>query len=291
MAFTSRRRNHRRDRSGGLAKFLSELGSSDQFCKSTCTNEDVFGFRLDAVDQQTAIALIDAWAQERQGRTVCLCNVHSVVTAWRFEEFAEALKSADLALPDGAPLAWVLRLIGNKGQKRVAGPDLMWEWCKHATSAHSSIYLCGSTPEILHQLETNLENHFPLLNIAGSHSPPFKPLTEQEDQDLVDTINASGAGIVWIAFGCPKQEIWMHAHRGRVKPVMVGVGAAFDFHAGAVKRAPLWAQQAGLEWAYRLMRSPSYLWRRYIFNNPLFVGLIAWNLSKRAMHSIVSKCM
>jgi N-acetylglucosaminyldiphosphoundecaprenol N-acetyl-beta-D-mannosaminyltransferase len=180
-----------------------------------------------------------------------------------------------MATPDGAPVAWLIRKLGKVVQERINGPDLMWHYCDSATDQGGPIFLYGGSPETLMLLEKNLMNAFPDLRIAGSYSPPFRELTEQEDEEIVARINASGATTVWVSLGCPKQEMWMAAHRGRIHAVMVGVGAAFDYHAGTIRRAPVWMQDRGLEWLHRLLSEPGRLWRRYLVTNSLFIVLAA----------------
>ncbi len=241
----------------------------------------VLGTPIDALSPRQALDRIAAWAAAGDSRSVCICNVHSVVTASQEPPFAAALAAADMATPDGAPVAWMLRRQGVPAQRRVCGPDLMWAYCGEAAARGESIYLYGSTPETLARLQDRLLAAFPGLRIAGSWSPPFRAPTPEEDQADVERINASGAGTVWVSLGCPKQELWMAAHRGRVKAVMVGVGAAFDFHAGTVQRAPLWMQRSGLEWLHRLASEPRRLWRRYLHTNTRFIWGALRQLSAR----------
>ncbi|MFA6262566.1 MAG: WecB/TagA/CpsF family glycosyltransferase [Bacteroidia bacterium] len=241
----------------------------------------VLGAPIDVVTPHEAAARIAGWAQQRDGRYVCICNVHSVVTASRDAAFAQVLAGADLATPDGAPVAWLLRRLGAAGQSRVAGPDLMLEVCALAAASGEAIYLLGSTAETLAALTQKLRERWPALHIAGSHSPPFRALTAAEDEAVVQAINASGAGIVWVSLGCPKQERWMAEHRGRVQAVMVGVGAAFDFHAGTIRRAPSWMRDHGLEWLHRLWSEPRRLAGRYLVTNTLFIAGVAKQLLTR----------
>jgi N-acetylglucosaminyldiphosphoundecaprenol N-acetyl-beta-D-mannosaminyltransferase len=243
----------------------------------------VLGAPIDALTWSDALARLHAWAHACESRVVCICNAHSVVTASRDARFAQVLAAADLCTPDGAPVAWMLRRLGHAGQQRINGPDLMWRYCADAAKRGESIYLYGGSPATLERLQQRLRAAFPGLVIAGAVSPPFRPLTPQEEQDAVDAINASGAGTVWVGLGCPKQELWMHAQRGRVHAVMVGVGAAFDYHAGTVRRAPPWMQRAGLEWLHRLASEPRRLWRRYLVTNTLFVVGAAVQLLRRAV--------
>lgn len=231
----------------------------------------VLGAPIDLVDYERAVDRIAGWSQRRESRYVCICNVHSVVTASADASFSAAIASADLATPDGAPVAWMLRRLGAARQRRVTGPDLMSAYMERAQETGESVYFYGSTTETLALLQAELRHRFPRLTIAGADSPPFRELTAAEDRDAVDRINASGAGTVWVSLGCPKQERWMANHRGQVRAVMIGVGAAFDFHSGRVGRAPPWMRASGLEWLHRLLSEPRRLWRRYLVTNTLFI--------------------
>jgi N-acetylglucosaminyldiphosphoundecaprenol N-acetyl-beta-D-mannosaminyltransferase len=240
---------------------------------------------IDALTWDEALARISGWASARESRVVCICNAHSVVTAGHDADFARALADADLCTPDGAPVAWMLRRLGHADQQRINGPDLMWRYCAAAAARGESIYLYGGTESTLALLRQRMRTAFPGLFIAGAVSPPFRPLTPQEQADAVAAINASGAGTVWVGLGCPKQELWMHALRGQVQAVMVGVGAAFDYHAGTVHRAPPWMQRAGLEWLHRLASEPRRLWRRYLVTNTWFVIGAARQLIRRRFNA------
>ena len=231
----------------------------------------VLGVAVDALTWTEAVDRIVGWALRRESRTVCICNVHSIMTARKTPEHAEAINSADLVTPDGAPVAWMLRKIGYRDQERINGPDLMWKCCRRASGVQTEMFLYGGSPSTLRHLEKRLRMEFEGINIVGAFSPPFRGLSAEEDSAIVDMINRSGARIVWVGLGCPKQEAWMHAHRHRIKAVMVGVGAAFDFHAGVVKRAPLWMRQNGLEWLHRLMQDPRRLATRYLVGNSAFI--------------------
>lgn len=235
------------------------------------TTTPVLSAPIDALTWDHAIERIATWAGAKESRYVCICNAHSVVTADTDAKFGNVVRNADMATPDGAPVAWMLRQTGHSGQQRINGPDLMWKYCAYAEKAVESIYLYGSTAATLKALEIKLHQAFPNLLIAGSWSPPFRALTPQEEAEDIERINASGAKTVWVSLGCPKQELWMAAHRGRVQAVMVGVGAAFDYHAGLLERAPLWMQHRGLEWLHRLATEPRRLWRRYLITNTLFI--------------------
>ncbi len=228
-----------------------------------------------------AIHRIDSWAGARESRVVCICNVHSVVSGLDDADFRRIIDEADMATPDGWPVAWMLRRLGVAGQPRVSGPDLMIDYIDHAARSGQPVFLLGSTPATLQALQRMLRARWPALRIAGAESPPFRPLSEAEDAALVERINRSGAGTVWVSLGCPKQERWMAAHRGRVQAVMIGVGAAFDFHAGTIRRAPAWMQRNGLEWLHRLASEPRRLWRRYLGTNTRFMLAAARQLLAR----------
>lgn len=226
---------------------------------------------IDALTWEDALQQITQWAGARESRYVCICNVHSVVTTTNDVEFKIAVNNADMATPDGAPVAWALRRLGHPAQERINGPDLMMKYLAEAERLGQSVFFYGSTEATLAQLRIALAARFPGLRIAGTHSPPFRPLTREEDDRIVDMINESGANAVFVGLGCPKQEKWMAEHRGRIRGVMIGVGAAFDYHAGVIKRAPLWWQRNGLEWLYRLGSEPRRLFKRYMVTNTLFV--------------------
>jgi N-acetylglucosaminyldiphosphoundecaprenol N-acetyl-beta-D-mannosaminyltransferase len=233
--------------------------------------ERVLETRIDVISWPQALDFISGWASRHESRYVCICNVHSVVTATQDRSFEQVINQADLATPDGAPIAWMLRGLGFRGQRRINGPDLMLKYCEMASAGNESIFLFGSTEETLRTLQARLRDRFPSLRIAGAISPPFRPMSEQEDAEIVAAINASGAGTVWVSLGCPKQEKWMAAHRGRVQAVMIGVGAAFDYHAGTLKRAPSWMQNNGLEWLHRMVSEPRRLTKRYLQTNSVFI--------------------
>ena len=197
-----------------------------------------------------------------------------VMSAREDPEARVAVLGATLAVPDGQPLVWALRALGHGTATRVYGPDLMAAFCARAARKGTPMYLYGGrSPEALSLLEQRLRERFAGLRIAGGYSPPFRALSAPEEDLLIAEINASGAQVVWVGTGQPKQEKWMHRVRPRLSaPLLVGVGAAFDFHAGLVPQAPHWLQRAGLEWAYRLAHEPRRLWRRYSRQNPRFIA-------------------
>lgn len=240
---------------------------------------EVLGAQIDALSWNDAMARLLGWARARESRYVTICNVHVVVSASRDAAYRDIINGSDMATPDGAPVAWMLRRHGHTDQSRISGPDLMWALCERAAAEGLPVYCYGSTEPTLALLEARLRAAFPALSMT-MESPPFRALSADEDTAAVARINASGAGIVFVGLGCPKQERWMAEHRGRdaldgsplrVKAVMIGVGAAFDFHAGTVRRAPAWMREHGLEWLHRLLSEPRRLWKRYLVTNTLFI--------------------
>lgn len=233
--------------------------------------QEVLTIPIDVIEWKEAEGLITAWAQRRQSRYVCLCNVHSVVTAKGDRGFEKVIREADIATPDGMPVAWMLRALGFSKQARINGPDLLWRLCGLLPRKGVSAYFYGGAERTLIKLRERLSEEFPDLQIAGMASPPYRELSEEEDEADVGVINDSGAGVVFVSLGCPKQERWMATHRGRINAVMIGVGAAFDYHAGTLRRAPLWMRKSGLEWFFRLALEPRRLWKRYLVTNSLFI--------------------
>jgi len=216
--------------------------------------------------------------------------VNLVMSAREDPRARAAARQATLAVPDGMPLVWALRALGHARATRIYGPDLMARFCARAAQAGTPIYLYGGrTPEALELLERRLRERFPGLQIAGGFSPPFRELTDAEEQQVISAIDASRAAVVWVGIGQPKQERWMARMRPRLAaPLLVGVGAAFDFHAGLVPQAPAWMQRSGLEWVYRLAREPRRLWRRYARYNPRFVVGFAGQYLRARRHGQAS---
>jgi len=238
----------------------------------------VLDTHIDAIGWDEVVSRIASWASHRQSRVVALCNVHSVVTASQDPAFQTVLSQADLALPDGAPVAWALRREGFSGQQRINGPDLTWRYLQVAEQLGQSVFFYGSTQDTLDRLMVTIKDSFPKLKIVGMESPPYRELSAEEDQAYVDQINQSGANVLFVGLGCPKQEAWMAAHRGRIKAVMLGVGAAFDYHAGTIQRAPVWMQKIGMEWFHRLLSEPRRLFKRYTVTNSIFIYRMIKNL-------------
>lgn len=204
---------------------------------------------------------------------IVAANVHVIMTGYFNPTYQTNINQAFMVTPDGMPLVWKLRLLGIKNQTRVYGPDLMLALCKTLAENEIPIYLYGGTELTLEKLQIKLTRKFPNLNIVGTHSPPFRPLTSSEEVEDRRRIENSGAKVIFVGLGCPKQEEWMARQKGYLNGVMIGVGAAFRFHTGEVPQAPQWMMKAGLEWLYRLVSEPRRLWKRYVFNNPVFVYL------------------
>ena len=234
---------------------------------------DVLGVPLALTDYECTIDWIDATVAAGGRGYICVAAVHTVMACQEDEELRAAVLGSSLTVPDGQPLVWAMNALGHELPHRVYGPDLMDRYCQRAALTGARIFLYGGRNEdALMRLELNLRARHPGLNIVGGHVPPFRPLTPGEEEAVVEKINGSGADVVWVGIGVPKQEKWMASMRGRLDPpVLVGVGAAFDFHAGLVPQAPGWMQRMGLEWAYRLAQEPRRLWRRYLRYNPRFV--------------------
>lgn len=225
-----------------------------------------------------AAKAVAGWACNSESRYVCIANVHVVMEAWDSPAFREVVNTADLVTPDGMPLVWLMSLKGQRDQQRVYGPTLMLHVLEIAAQEKIPVGFYGSTPDVLHSLVERMQVRYEDLEIALSVSPPFRVATPEEDARIIDEINRSGAKILFVGLGCPKQEIWMKEHRGRVNAAMLGVGAAFDFHSGFKPQAPAWMQKLGLEWLFRLLSEPGRLWKRYLYNNPRFLVLAAADL-------------
>jgi N-acetylglucosaminyldiphosphoundecaprenol N-acetyl-beta-D-mannosaminyltransferase len=223
-----------------------------------------------------ALATIDGWIARGERQYVCVSGIHGVMESQRDETLRAIHNSAGMVTPDGMPLVWISRLKGFGHVQRVYGPDLLLACCEHSETHGYRHYFYGGGPGVPEQLAGRLQARFPRLTVVGGYSPPFRPLTPDEDAEIVARINAAAPDIVWVGLSTPKQERWMSEHRDRLNaPVCVGVGAAFDFHAGLKAQAPRWMQRSGLEWMFRLYQEPRRLWRRYLRNNPLFVWQVA----------------
>lgn len=235
----------------------------------------IIGTDVTTLTEQGCAEVILGWAAAGESRVVVCANTHVLTMAARSAPYRAAIDCADMVTPDGMPLAWCLRRMGSPGHDRVYGPDLMLTVCRRAAEQGLSVFLYGSTEATLAALVSGLKARVPELVVAGTLSPPFRELTQAEVEAHAERVARSGASILFVGLGAPKQELWMARQRGRVPMPMLGVGAAFDFHAGTLAQAPSWMQDRGLEWLYRVAHEPRRLWRRYLVGNTLFVVLAA----------------
>ena len=238
----------------------------------------ILGMRVDSTGYADAAGRVTGWAREGQSRYVCCASVNNVMEAFDSVEFRQIMNTADLVTPDGMPLVWGLRALGARGASRVYGPDLTALVLEAAAREGLPVGFYGTDENTLHPLVANVRRRFPSLRIAYAFSPPFRAPTPDEDDQVVREIDSSGARILFVGLSTPKQERWMAAHRGRLRTVMLGVGAAFDFLAGTKPQAPRWMQRAGLEWMFRLLTEPRRLGPRYFRHNPRFVTFFAMQL-------------
>lgn len=246
------------------------------------TKLDLFGIGISPTTYEEAVQLILDAAEQRRPAVVACQAVHAVVTAGRDSELRRRVNSFELVTPDGQPVRWAINWLYRAGlAERVYGPELMLRVCSEAAAREVPIYLYGGTPDVLARLHRRLVRTCPGLRIAGSESPPFRPLTEEEDRQVVERINASGARLVFVGLGCPKQDHFAYEHRERLAAVQLCVGAAFDFHAGIKPMAPPWMQRHGLEWFFRLCCEPRRLARRYLVTNTLFVTKLAGAIAEQ----------
>ncbi|MFB3917630.1 MAG: WecB/TagA/CpsF family glycosyltransferase [Terriglobales bacterium] len=234
---------------------------------------DVLGVRVHAVQIPQVICRIEQWISEgRSAHYVTLTNVHAVMEAHSDPDFKQVLNKAATVCPDGMPLVWLGRLRGFDMPRRVYGPDLLWDFCKATQYLGYRHFFYGGRPGVAERLAGELVRSFPGLKVVGCYSPPFGSLTREEELEITDMINDAAPDVLWVGLGCPKQEFWMHEHRQQVRvPVMLGVGQAFDIHAGNLRQAPRWMREHGLEWLFRLCLEPRRLWRRYLVYNSWFI--------------------
>lgn len=237
---------------------------------------DVLGVGISVVDTGAALETIGGWIERREPNYVCVTGVHGVMECQRDAELLGIHNRSGLTVPDGMPMVWAGRRAGADGIGQVRGSDLMLAVLATAAVRGWSSFLYGGAPGVPERLAARLNERFPGIRIADVHSPPFRPPTRDEDAAIVDRIDRSRADLVWVGLSTPKQERWMAEHRSRLSaPVLLGVGAAFDMHAGLVPQAPLWMQRRGLEWSYRVAREPRRLARRYLRNNPAYLARTA----------------
>lgn len=236
--------------------------------KSNIPTCNIMGVNIAAINMEWLKRYLKDNLQDLKGDYICVSNVHTTVTSYEDENYRNIQNNALMAIPDGGPLSSIGRKRGFSSMDRTAGPSLMEEIFKDKGYTH---YFYGSTDETLESLEKKLKEKYPNIKIVGMYSPPFRKLTEEEDEKVIEKINDCHPDFVWIGLGAPKQEIWMAEHQGKVNGLMIGVGAGFDYFAGNIKRAPLWMQKSNLEWLYRLIQDPKRLFKRYFVTNTKFI--------------------
>lgn len=243
------------------------------------SRHEVFGVKISAATYEQAQAAVMSAAKRRASATVTHMSGHGFTMAARDSSFREVINSFDIIAPDGQPVRWLVNRFHGAGlPDRCYGPELMIRLCRAAAREGVSIYLYGSSEEVLAQLSRNLRRQCDGLIIAGFESPPFRALSEQEELEAIERMNESGAGLIFLGLGCPRQDVFAAKHRGRLRGVLLCVGAAFDFHAGNKKMAPRWMQAHGLEWFFRLTQEPTRLWRRYLSIHATFAFLLTRRL-------------
>lgn len=247
----------------------------------------VLGVRVHMVQIPDVVEVMEGWIEERQGcHYIAATGMHGVMEAHKHLDFKAILNSAALFIPDGISLVWIARWRGFQLKKRVCGSDLMVEFCRLNSPKGYRHFFYGDTDNTLQHLSAKLREQIPSLDVVGTYSPPFRPLTVEEDADVVRMINEAEPDVLWIGLGCPKQERWMFEHREKLNvPVIVGVGAAFKFLSGRTKRAPVWVGDHGLEWVWRFLHDPRRVWRRVLIDGPRFACLVALELSRLKRYS------
>jgi N-acetylglucosaminyldiphosphoundecaprenol N-acetyl-beta-D-mannosaminyltransferase len=235
----------------------------------------ILDVKINLIDYDTVLALVTESISKRYaGRYICASPVHPIIVSQKDKTVKHALNNSWLTVPDGMPVVWAAKLLGGKLKNRVYGPELMLRSCKMAELSGFSVFLYGGTPQALNKLELNLKRLYPRLHIAGTCSPPFRPLSTEEEGVINKKLNSCHADILFVGLGAPKQEKWMAEHCRKLNiPVTMGVGAAFDFISGQKKQAPTWMQKTGMEWFFRLIQEPQRLWQRYFLGNTIFCFL------------------
>jgi exopolysaccharide biosynthesis WecB/TagA/CpsF family protein len=266
------------DRSESVQIVLTPPGTTRSRATVWPPKFDLFGVEVSATDYDETVNVVLAAAHRRESALVTFLPVHGIVTAAGDPNYLYRVNAFDLAAPDGMPVRWAMNFLHKlKMPDRVCGPEAMTRICRRAAQDGIGIYLYGSTVDTLDGLKRNLTATHPELRIVGTDSPPFRELTEEERGQAVQRINDSGAGLVFIGLGCPRQDFFAYHNRNQIRAVQLCVGAAFDFHAGMLKRPPKWMQKWGLEWTYRLTQEPRRLWRRYLVTNTTF----CWKMARR----------
>jgi N-acetylglucosaminyldiphosphoundecaprenol N-acetyl-beta-D-mannosaminyltransferase len=241
---------------------------------------NILGVGISAINMPMALATIEGWIARRDPSYVCVAPVHTIIECQRDSALRDVVNRSGLTTPDGMPLVWLSRLHGSRYVDRVYGPDLMLALCERSVARAYRHFLYGGGPGVADALATRLRQRFPGLEIVGTYAPPFRPMTVDEEADVARRIDEAAADVVWVGLGTPKQDRWIAEHVGQLSaPVLIGVGAAFDFLSGRKRQAPRSVQRSGLEWLFRLSQEPRRLWYRYLVYNPLFIALVLAQLS------------
>jgi N-acetylglucosaminyldiphosphoundecaprenol N-acetyl-beta-D-mannosaminyltransferase len=249
---------------------------------------NVLGVGVSAVNMALAVERIEGWIARGERHYVCVTGVHGVMESQHDQTLRRIHNRAGLVTPDGMPMVWLSWLGGQRHVDRVYGPDLLDACCERSVARGYRHFFYGGGSGVAERLAERLLGRFPGLRIVGCYTPPFRQLTEEEDAAVVRQINEAEPDIVWVGLSTPKQERWMADHVGRVQAsALIGVGAAFDFHAGLKKQAPRWMQRAGLEWFFRLATEPRRLWKRYLVNNPAFVWRVLLQATRVRTHPLL----
>lgn len=247
---------------------------------------DILGVLVSPIDMKVALDRVESWIRQRSSQYVCVTGTHGVIESQADEELRGIHNRAGLVAPDGMPLVWFCRALGFKHTARVYGPDLMRQLTAVSAVRGYRQFYYGGNDGVAEMLSRTLQKVHPKLEVAGTHTPPFRPLTPEEDEAVIEKINALKPDILWVGLSTPKQEYWMAAHANRLDvPVMIGVGAAFDFLAGLKSQAPAWMQRSGLEWFFRLVTEPRRLWRRYLTIVPQFIFLSGQQFFRKKIYN------
>jgi N-acetylglucosaminyldiphosphoundecaprenol N-acetyl-beta-D-mannosaminyltransferase len=257
----------------GIIELREPMAHSSQ---RSAASFNILGVRVDAVQIPDVVSRMEEWIGQRNTcRYIAVTDMHSLMQAQHAASFKKILENADLVVPDGFPLVWLGRRKGFPLRRRVYGPELLERFCEETVTKGYRHFFYGGAPGVAEELSTRLAARFSGLKTAGICCPPYRSLTQAEDEEEVSRINEAHADVVWVGLGAPKQERWMAEHQGRLNaPLLIGVGAAFDFHTGRIAQAPQWMRDHGLEWLFRLWREPRRLWRRYLIYGTQFVALV-----------------
>jgi N-acetylglucosaminyldiphosphoundecaprenol N-acetyl-beta-D-mannosaminyltransferase len=256
-------------------KSQSEVNQAVKTDRPLVHRTNVLGVGISVINMNDALELSDSLIKSRDRHYVCVTDVHTVIEAQSDAGFRAILNNSYMTTPDGMPLVWVGRLQGHKNMRRVYGPDYLMEMCRVSVERGYRHFFFGGKPGVADRLVAELQQKFPGIAIAGTYTPPFRPLTRSEEDELEDLVAQATPDVFWVGLGSPKQERFMAKYCGRLETkLMVGVGAAFDIHSGSVKEAPKWLKDAGLQWLHRLVQEPRRLWKRYLICVPGFI----WNI-------------